>query len=69
MTEHVYRYAWNGVNLRSLNQQLDPKFPVSIAKQSTPPTIDLTADDSTKPDLDIAMTAAGWTFTETDPKA
>jgi len=64
---HTYRYRWIGLNIGRVNTQIDPLLPAAIVKVGTRPLIDLTADDSTKTDLDEAMLAQGWEYRETDP--
>lgn len=67
MATHVYRYRWQGVDINEINSQIDPAFPTTASVPAPTTFIDITADDSTKDDLDIAMIAQGWLFFATDP--
>jgi hypothetical protein len=69
MTTHVYRYqATTGtLDLTEVNRVISPAFPVSVAQAWMQPFVDVSADDSTKGDLDYIMGQLGWTFVSTDP--
>lgn len=67
MTTHVYRYQSIGLNVQEVNSQIDPAFPATASPIIPPAFIDLTADDSTKPDLDATMSDLGWIYVSTDP--
>ena len=64
---HVYRYQWIGLNIERINSHIDPMFPASLLSVGPRPLIDLSADDSTKEDLDAAMVSLGWSYHSTDP--
>lgn len=67
MASHIYRYKWSGVNIKWINREIDQQFPAFASDPSVPSTIDITADDSTKDDLDLAMEWQGWAYESTDP--
>jgi len=64
---HVYRYQWVGLNISKVNQQIDPLFPATLLSVGPRPIVDLSADDSTKEDLDGVMASLGWEYVSEDP--
>jgi hypothetical protein len=63
----TYRYRWNGVTAAYIDDRIDPAFPVAIVDTGPRVQTDISADDSTKTDLDAIMAQRGWSFLETNP--
>jgi hypothetical protein len=69
MATHIYRYQFTTgtLDLTAVNRVISPSFPVSVSHAWEAPFVDVSADDSTKGDLDYIMGQLGWTFVSTDP--
>jgi hypothetical protein len=67
MTYQTYRYRWNGVTATYIDERIDPAFPVAIVDTGPRVQMDVSADDSTRADLDAIMAQRGWSFLETNP--
>jgi hypothetical protein len=70
MAAIVYRYQWAGINPEQVKSQINPATPFVPQSPVTTAAIDVTTDDAfPKSDLDDAMAAQGFLYTETNPTA
>lgn len=68
MAYHIYRYRWTGLNMRyQINERIDPTLPAALVGTGPYVYVDVSADDSTKTDLDTIMAFYAWEFVSTDP--
>lgn len=66
----VYRYAWKGLDLASLQALVRPDLILTRQGPAPAPVMDISAIDPTledKIDLDEAMLSLGWNYQSTDP--
>lgn len=67
MAYHVYRYRWKGIVPERVDRHIDPAFPITLLGTGPYVMIDVSADDSTKSELDEVLAFASWEFVEEDP--
>ena len=67
MAYQTYRYRFVGVTDPYINDRIDPAFPATTIDTGPRIQSDVSADSSTKADLDAVMLYRGWVFVETNP--